>query len=581
MRDMSDIEVTGSHAQNQDRMLHAALGRMTHGISPAAVAGAFMDWGAHLVFSPGKQQALAEKALRKWHRLMLYALQSARSQCEPCIEPLPQDRRFSHPGWQKWPFNLIYQTFLLHQQWWYNATTGVRGVGRHHEQMVTFVIRQMLDMLAPSNFVPVNPEVLDETLRTGGTNLLQGALNLWEDGERLAAGRRAPGAESFEVGRNVAITAGKVVFRNRLIELIQYAPQTARVHPEPVLIVPSWIMKYYIMDLSPHDSLVRHLVEHGHTVFMISWKNPDAGDRDLGMADYLQSGIMAALDCVGRILPGRRIHGAGYCLGGTLFSIAAAAMARDGDARLKSLTLLAAETDFEEPGELSLFIEESQVAYLEDIMWDQGYLDGKQMAGAFTLLNSKDLVWSRMVRDYLMGQRRPLNDLMAWNADATRLPYRMHSEYLRRFYLDNDLAEGRYEVGDKQVALSDIRVPLFVVATERDHVSPWHSVYKIHLLTDTGVTFVLTNGGHNAGIVNEPGHPGRHYRLAARGDRDQYISPDAWRETIPRREGSWWPAWQRWLAQRSGRRAPPPAMGARRKGYPPLCDAPGTYVLAP
>ena len=227
----------------------------------------------------------------------------------------------------------------------------MRGVGPHHEQVVTFVTRQMLDMLSPSNFVPTNPEVLGETLRTSGANLLQGSLNLWEDRERLAAGRRQPGAETFEVGRNLATAAGKVVFRNRLIELIQYAPQTARVHPEPVLIVPSWIMKYYILDLSPHNSLVRYLVEHGHTVFMVSWKNPDAGDRDLGMADYLQSGIMAALDCVTRILPKRRIHGVGYCLGGTLFSIAAAAMARDNDARLRSLTLLAAETGFEERAE--------------------------------------------------------------------------------------------------------------------------------------------------------------------------------------------------------------------------------------
>ena len=578
---MKEVEVLGSHAQNQDRMLHAALGRMTYGISPAAVAGAFMDWSAHLAFSPGKQQALVEKAMRKWHRLVLYALRSARSRCDSCIEPLPQDQRFSHPDWQKWPFNLIYQTFLLHQQWWYNATTGVRGVGPHHEQVVTFVTRQMLDMLSPSNFVPTNPEVLGETLRTSGANLLQGSLNLWEDWERLAAGRRLPGAEAFEVGRNLATAAGKVVFRNRLIELIQYAPQTARVHPEPVLIVPSWIMKYYILDLSPHNSLVRYLVEHGHTVFMVSWKNPDAGDRDLGMADYLQSGIMAALDCVIRILPKRGIHGVGYCLGGTLFSIAAAAMARDNDARLRSLTLLAAETGFEEPGELSLFIDESQVAYLEDIMWDQGYLDGKQMADAFTLLNSKDLVWSRMVRDYLMGQRRPLNDLMAWNADATRLPYRMHSEYLRRFYLGNDLAEGRYEVGDRPVALSDIRVPLFVAATERDHVSPWRSVYKIHLLTDTEVTFVLTNGGHNAGIVNEPGHPGRHYQIATRGSQDKYLPPEAWQAATPRSEGSWWPAWQRWLAAHSGKRVASPVPGTRRREYPPLCDAPGTYVLMP
>jgi polyhydroxyalkanoate synthase len=579
--DLKDLEIITSHGHNQDRMLHAAMGRTTLGLSPASLMAAYTDWAAHLAISPGKQQELIEKAARKIHRLTLHALESARCECEPCIEPLPQDDRFRDPEWQKWPFNLIYQSFLLTQQWWYNATTEVRGVTPHHEQVVTFAARQWLDTVSPSNFVPTNPEVLGETIRSGGGNLLQGAVNFWREWESMAAGRRPAGSDAYQVGTNIAVTPGKVIFRNRLIELIQYAPQTDRVHPEPVLVVPSWIMKYYILDLSPQNSLVKYLVDHGHTVFMVSWKNPDAGDRDLGLEDYLKSGVAAALDSVGRIVPKRRIHGVGYCLGGTLFSIAAAAMARDNDTRLKSLTLFAAETDFREPGELSLFIDESQVAYLEDIMWDQGYLDGKQMAGTFNLLNSKDLVWSRMVRDYLMGQPRPLNDLMAWNADATRLPYRMHSEYLRRLYLDNELAEGRYEVDGKAVALSDIRVPLFVVGTVRDHVSPWRSVYKIQLLTDTEVTFVLTNGGHNAGIVNEPGHRNRYYQMALRKDRDKYLAPEAWQAQAARHDGSWWPAWESWLARASARRSAPPPMGAAKSGYVPLADAPGTYVLTP
>jgi len=346
-----------------------------------------------------------------------------------------------------------------------------------------------------------------------------------------------------------------------------------------VLVIPSWIMKYYILDLSPHNSLVKYLVEQGHTVFMVSWKNPTEQDRDLGMDDYLRLGVMAALDAVSAILPGRRIHATGYCLGGTLLAVAAAAMARANDLRLASLTLFASEVDFKEPGELALFIDESQVSFLEDIMWDRGYLDGGQMGGAFRLLNSKDLIWSRMVRNYLMGQRDGMNDLMAWNADTTRMPYHMHREYLRTLYLDNDLAEGRYLVDDRPVALSDIRAPIFAVATVKDHVSPWHSVYKVHLLTDTAVTFVLTNGGHNAGIVSEPGHAGRQFRMATRGHHEKYLPPETWAASIPPQEGSWWPAWHEWLAARSGPVESPPAAGAPKEGFPPLGDAPGTYVL--
>jgi polyhydroxyalkanoate synthase len=581
LSDIKDFELISGHGYNQDRMLHAGMARLTQGLSPASLAAAAGDWLTHLALSPGKQQQLGEKALRKLNRLLLYINQCARGPGAPCIEPLPQDRRFQHPDWQQYPFNVIYQAFLLQQQWWYNATTEVRGVTPHHEQMMTFVLRQLLDVFSPSNFPLTNPEVLKETARTGGLNLLQGAANWWSDVERLAAGRRPEGTEAYAVGKDVAVTPGKVVFRNRLIELIQYRPATARVFKEPVLIVPSWIMKYYVLDLSPGNSLVRYLVSQGHTVFMISWKNPDATDRDLGMDDYLRQGVFAALDAVSAIMPKRGIHGVGYCLGGTLLAIAAATLARDGARSLRSLTLLASEVDFEEPGELSLFIDESQVTYLEDLMWDQGYLDGKQMAGAFTLLNSKDLVWSRMVHDYLMGQRRPLTDLMAWNADATRLPYRMHTEYLRDFYLKNELAEGRYEVNGRPVALSDIEVPLFAVGTVRDHVSPWRSVYRIHLLTDTEVTFLLTTGGHNAGVVSEPGHRNRSHQVSTREKGAKYVDPETWHATTPVSEGSWWPEWQRWLAARSTSRVRPPAMGAPGRGYAPLADAPGQYVLVP
>jgi polyhydroxyalkanoate synthase len=286
--------------------------------------------------------------------------------------------------------------------------------------------------------------------------------------------------------------------------------------------------------------------------------------------------VMAAVDAIGAIVPERKIHATGYCIGGTLLSIAAAAMARDGDERLQSITLFAAQTDFTEAGELMLFINDSQLAFLEDMMWEQGFLDTKQMAGAFQLLRSSDLVWSRLVRDYFMGERAPMSDLMAWNADATRMPYRMHADYLRQLFLNNDLAEGRYRCAGHPVALTDIGAPIFAVGTDRDHVAPWRSTHKIHLLTDTDVTFLLATGGHNAGIVSEPGHDHRSFQVMTKKHGDHYIDPDSWLAQAPRQDGSWWPQWTAWLAAQSGEPVAPPSMGAT--DYPPLADAPGSYV---
>jgi polyhydroxyalkanoate synthase len=562
-----------------DRSLNAAAARFTAGLSPGALTEAFLDWATHLALAPGKRVQLLEKAVKKGVRLARYthalALTGGAAPC--CIEPLPQDRRFIGEAWQRWPYNLIYQSFLLQQQWWHNATTGVRGVSKEHENMVAFTVRQLLDMASPSNFLLTNPELLEHTVQQAGMNLVRGAQNFIEDWERAIAGKKPVGTDQFEVGRNVAVTPGKVIYRNRLIELIQYAPATDKVKPEPILIVPAWIMKYYILDLSPQNSLVKYLTEQGFTVFMISWKNPRPEDRDLGMDDYGSLGVRAAIEAISTIVPNRPVQAVGYCIGGTLLSIAAAAMARDGDDRLRSLTLLAAQTDFTEASELMLFINESQLAFLEDMMWEQGFLDTKQMAGSFQLLNSNDLIWSRMTRNYLMGEREPLIDLMAWNADATRMPYRMHSEYLRHLFLDNDLAEGRYHVGGRAIALADIRAPIFAVGTARDHIAPWRSVHKIHLFTDTEVTFLLTSGGHNRGIVAEPGSGHGSYQVMARTSTDRYADPDAWAQAALRKEGSWWPEWVAWLEKRSGASVPPAAMGA--PGYAALCDAPGTYVL--
>jgi polyhydroxyalkanoate synthase subunit PhaC len=575
-----DSYVTTALADFTDRSLHAALARFTGGLSPAAMAQANLDWASHLMYAPGKRAWLLDKAGRKALRFANYVYRYAKEgeNAAPCIEPLPQDHRFDAKEWRGWPFNFIAQSFLLQQQWWHNATTDLRGVAKRHEEMTAFAARQILDMLAPSNFPLTNPEILWRTIGSGGINLFRGAQNLLEDLQRAAAGKPPVGTEQFLPGHNVAVTPGKVIYRNRLIELIQYTPATDQVRPEPILIVPAWIMKYYILDLSPHNSLVKYLVDQGYTVFMISWKNPEPDDRDFGMEDYRTLGVMTALDAVHRIVPDQKIHAVGYCLGGTLLSIAAAAMARDGDERLATITLFAAQSDFTDAGELMLFIDESQIAFLEDMMWEQGFLDSRQMAGAFQMLRSNDLVWSRLVHDYLLGERQPMTDLMAWNADATRMPYRMHSEYLRKLFLDNDLAEGRFLAASKPITLSDIHAPIFAVGTERDHVAPWHSVYKINWQAEAEVTFLLTSGGHNAGIVSEPGHPRRSFRVHRKDVGARHLDPEQFLAKAEQRSGSWWPQWGSWLDDRSGPLAALPQMGAAGAGCPALVDAPGTYV---
>ncbi len=566
--------------ENVDRLLHALQAHATGAISPAAVQAARFDWWAHFLNAPGLQLALAQRAMVDAWRLGLYGLRAAAGQDG---EPIPlasdHDRRFAAPEWRVFPFNVMAESFLAVQNWWDLATRSLRGPTRQHVRQVAFMRRQLLDTVSPSNFLFTNPEVIRRTVEEQGQNLIRGFGYWLEDVERRLTGRPPAGAEAWRVGENLAITPGQIVYRNQLIELIQYAPATPTVRPEPILIVPAWIMKYYILDLRPENSLIRYLVENGHTVFCISWKNPDVGDRDLGLDDYRRLGVERALDAIQAITGASRVHACGYCLGGTLLAIAAAKMARDGDARLATTTLLAAQTDFSEAGDLLIFIDENELAYLEDMMWNQGYLDSSQMAGAFQMMRSVDLVWSRLVRQYLLGEREPMTDLMAWNADGTRMPARMHTEYLRDLFLDNRLSRGRYAVEGRPVALTDIRCPIFAVGTETDHVAPWQSVYKIRLLTDTEVTFLLTSGGHNAGIVSPPSRTDRRYRMLTMAPDEAYVPPDLWVARAPVRSGSWWPAWQAWLAAHSGEPVAPPPLGAPEKGYPPIAPAPGTYVL--
>ena len=567
------MTATSDPARDVDRIFHTAIGAATGGLSPAAMATAWFDWALHLAASPSRQAALVEQAGQNAVEAALATLTGLSGGelpglCDRC----QADDRFRDPDWIAPPFNILTHLFLLQQDWWEDATGPLAGVDPAHQRIVAFIARQMLDMLSPSNFPLTNPQVLERTREEAGRNFVRGAGNWLEDFGRVVTHQNKPD-DRYRVGETIAVTPGDVVLRNRLIELIRYRPTTARVHAEPILIVPAWIMKYYILDLSPHNSLVAWLRDQGFEVYVISWKNPDREDAGLGLADYLDLGLFAALDHIAP-KPDDRMHGVGYCLGGTLIAAGAAAMARDEDARLATLSLLAAQVDFSEPGEVSLFINESQVAFLEDIMATQGYLRADQMAGAFRMLRSTDLIWSRVIRHYLLGERTGMNDLMAWNADATRMPARMHSEYLRQMFLENRLAKGRFRVGDRPVALTDIRAPLFCLATETDHVSPWRSVYKLALLTDTDVDVCLTSGGHNSGVLSEPGHSGRHYRTLPKKEGATHLSVEDWLNRAHLHDGSWWPEWGGWLAARSGpkrrvKKAPGRAVG----------PAPGTYVF--
>ena len=562
-----------------DRMLHAGAARFTGGVSMIGLGLAWFDWASHLATAPGRQIELAQCAAVEMMRALDHMAADLRRTGEAHAEPptAKSDRRFESPNWHQAPFSIYAGNFRAIERWWDQAAA-VHGVSTRHQALIAFVARQMLDVVAPSNFLATNPDILEQTVKTQGANLGKGAMNAIDDLVQRFSDKKPSDTENFKVGLDVAASDGKVVARTHLAEIIQYSPKTAQVHAEPIVIIPAWIMKYYILDLSPHNSLVRYLTEQGFTVFMVSWKNPGPEDRDVSLDDYRQDGVMAAIDAATAITGARQIHATGYCLGGTLLAITAAAMARDGDTRLKTVSLFASQVDFHESGDLRLFINESQLALVEDMMWMRGYLESAQMAGAFHILRSNDLIWSRMIKNYFMGERERPIDIMVWSEDTTRMPYRMHAEYLRKLYLENQFAEGRLIIDGRPVVARDVDLPMFVVGTEWDHVAPWQSVFKIHLEVENEITFVLTTGGHNAGIVSEPGHTGRAYRIATRAAHAPYVDSDTWVEAARSVEGSWWPAWIHWLAAYNPEMSSPPPVGNPEKGYTKLGDAPGTYV---
>lgn len=495
-------------------------------------------------------------------------------QPSPGAEASPPDRRFQDPAWRENPaFALLRQSYLIAAQWMMDVADSWQTVAPAVHRRAAFWTRQLADALSPANFALTNPVVWQETIRTGGANLARGWANWLAD---VQAGRisQVP-AGSFQVGRDLAITPGQVVYRNPLIELIQYAPATERVHTIPLLIIPPWVNKYYVMDLRPENSLFKHLIDGGFTLFTISWRNPDSTLRHLGWDDYVTLGPLAALRVVQAITGADRVNLAGYCLGGVLLATTLAYLAAVGDPTVHSATYFATHQDFSAAGEIGVFISEPEIAFLEWLMdASGGYLDGRNMAATFNLLRANDLIWPYVVSNYLLGQAPPAFDLLYWNSDGTRVPERVHSFLLRELFLANRLREpGGVTVCGVGLDLRRITMPIYAVAADADHIVPWKGMFQVHNLVSSPVRFVLAEGGHIAGIINPPAAGKRGYWT----NDAAATHPDEWLAGATRQPGSWWGDWLAWLKPHAGRRIAPPPLG--HDDYPPLAAAPGAYVL--
>jgi polyhydroxyalkanoate synthase len=487
----------------------------------------------------------------------------------------PRDGRFADEAWDEYlAYNYLKQAYLINAQWLLSLAGGLEGLDRKQKHQVRFYIGQLVDATSPSNFVLTNPVVLREIMRTGGRNLMVGFVNFLKD-LRDGGGIKMTDTDAFEVGGNLATTSGKVVFRNELMELIQYAPTTDQVYQTPLLMVPHWINKYYIMDLTPDNSMVRFLVDSGVTLFMISWKNPDASMRDISMEDYMRLGPLAAIDVVKDITGESRVNMGGYCIGGTLLSATLAYLKAIDDHSVNSASFIVSLQDFSEVGDLAVFIDEGQLFLLDQQMAQQGYLEGTQMSTAFNLLRANDLIWQYVVNNYLLGKQPAAFDLLYWNSDSTRMPYKMHSYYLRNMYLENNLVKpGALEMLGVPIDMSLIDQDIFDVATMADHIVPWKSAFKMRQYVSGDVHFVLGESGHVAGGINPPG--GKKVRPYWYNP-SRTIDPDEWFDGAEKTEDSWWVEWLKWLGERSGEKvaARTPGSGA----YPSLADAPGIYVL--
>ena len=493
------------------------------------------------------------------------------SQAEPAV-PVGEDKRFADRAWNDNPaFFALRQAYLAGVQ----LAADIRAAGAGEavaDAKAGLAADFVLDALAPTNFLLTNPAAIKRAMETGGASLAAGAGHFVDDLLRNGGRPRQVDTSHFRIGENMAATPGKVVFRNELMELIQYAPQTPKVRAVPMLASPPWINKYYIMDLAPGRSFIEWAVQHERTVFAISYRNPDASMRGVTLDDYLIHGPSKALDVIADITGAPKIDITGLCLGGALTGMLAAYLAGTGDDRIGSITLLNTMLDYSEPGVLGAFTDERTVARLEHEMAEKGYLDGSQMAGTFDLLRANDLIFSYVVSGWLMGQDPPAFDLLAWNADSTRLPAAMHSFYLRCLYIGNELARGQMKLAGRPLRLSQVKNDTYVVGAVNDHIVPWHASYRATSLLGGDVRYVLSSGGHVAGIVNPPG-PKAWYETADSNPADGH----SWRAAAARQAGSWWEDWTRWSQARAGDRVRPPGMGSSRN--PALGDAPGDYVL--
>lgn len=485
------------------------------------------------------------------------------------------DKRFKAPEWETNPFYAtLRQTYELASEYLLREVDETDGRNGEDERKLRFHLQQFVDAMAPVNFFLSNPEAVKKAIETGGASVADGVRNLMSD---LKEGRLSmTDATAFEPGKNLAVTPGKVVYRNKLIELIQYEPSTEQVRETPVMFIPPWINKYYILDLQPKNSFVKYLVDEGYTVFMISWKNPDASMEDTTFDDYMTEGPLAAVEVIREITGAERVNPVGYCVGGTLLAVALAWLAEGGDENpFGPPTFMVSLQDFTEVGDTAVFIDEPQIDFMERQMMERGYLDNRKMANMFNLLRSNDLIWSNVVNNYLLGQKPPAFDLLYWNADGTRMARDAHSFYLRNTYLENNLVQpGKVRVKGRKIDLGRIGGDIYAVGAEKDHIVPWYSAWKISRLTDGTVRFTLANSGHIAGMINPPSKGKGRYWATENGG--PYEDAEEWREKAREHEGSWWEDWTAWLEKHSGNKVKPPKMGSRK--HKPLEDAPGTYV---